>query len=228
MLPPPRILSLLPALILMSCVTSGVQRRSAIVPNQAIALARQYGLVDVRTAVPDISVDLRYATRHNVVRRPVYPANMPCLLRASTVAHLKKAQASLRRQGYGLRIWDAWRPQEAQQVLYAHGGGTGMFLDPRTGWSRHCGGISLDATLVDLEGHEQRLPTYFDEDLQKASSNARPRDPVILRNLEILHRAMREAGFTPLEGEWWHFDDADYLHEPVSVIRAADLGMVIR
>jgi beta-N-acetylhexosaminidase/D-alanyl-D-alanine dipeptidase len=51
---------------------------------------------------------------------------------------------------------------------------------------------------------------------------------VILRNLEILHRAMREAGFTPLEGEWWHFDDADYLHEPVSVIKAADLGIVIR
>ncbi len=223
-----RFVLLLSAFGLVSCSTADLERRSAIVPSRAAQRARSYGLVDVRAAVPDIAVDLRYATSRNVAGRPIYPRNMPCLLRTSTVARLKQAQAALRQQGYGLRVWDAWRPPEAQQVLYAHGGRTGMFLDPHSGWSRHCGGISLDATLVDLAGNEQRLPTYFDEDLGKAASTARPSDPVIQRNLGILHKAMREAGLTPLQAEWWHFDDEDFLRNPVPVITATNLGIVIK
>lgn len=223
-----RLIALLPAFVLISCSTAGLERRSAIVPSRAIAKARQYGLHDVRSSIPDIAVDLRYSTRQNVAGRAIYPANMPCLLRHSTVERLKVAQAALRLQGYGLRIWDAWRPPEAQQVLYSHGGRTGMFLDPGTGWSRHCGGVSLDATLVDAEGREQQMPTYFDEDLEKASSLERPADPLVRRNLDILHKAMREAGLRPLPKEWWHFDDEDFLYDPVPVITAANLGIVIR
>lgn len=205
-----------------------MQRRSAIVPSSAIAKARRYGLVDVRTAIPDISVDLRYATAQNVTGRPLYPKNMPCLLRASTVERLKQAQSTLRSQGYGLRVWDAWRPPEAQQQLYHHGGSTGMFLDPRVGWSRHCGGISLDATLVDLEGRELPMPTYFDENLEKASSHALPQNPQVRQNLFILHQAMRDAGLKPLDAEWWHFDDVDFLYGSVPVISGASLGIQIQ
>jgi zinc D-Ala-D-Ala dipeptidase len=215
-------------LYLTSCTAGPSERRTAIVPHQAIAKARAYGLVDVREAIPDIVVDLRYATAQNVAQRPIYPRLMPCLLRASTLERLKKAQATLRLQGYGIRIWDAWRPPEAQQVLYANGGRTGLFLAPSTGWSRHCGGISLDATLVDRDGREQRMPTYFDEDLEKAASTSRPNDPEVQRNLERFHQAMRSAGLKPLDGEWWHFDDEDYLRNPVPVITAASLGIVIQ
>lgn len=212
-------------LLSASCTTGSLERRSAIVPNSAIAKAHAYGLVDVRSAVPDISVDLRYATKHNVTQRPIYPRNMPCLLRASTLARVQQAQATLRAQGYGLRIWDAWRPPEAQNLLYQHGGKTGMFLAPSVGWSRHCGGISLDATLVDLHGNEQRLPTYFDENLHAASSNLLPSDPLIRHNLVTLHQAMEAAGLKPLAGEWWHFDDIDFLYGSVPVITAAALGI---
>jgi len=221
-------LLLLPLLLPLSCTTGTFERRSAIVPSRSIALARQYGLVDVRAAIPDIAVDLRYGTRRNVARRAIYPPEMPCLLRASTVERLRKAQATLRAQGYGLRIWDAWRPPEAQQVLYRHGGGTGMFLDPRVGWSRHCGGVSLDATLVDLYGVEQRLPTYFDEDLGRAGSYQTPADPAIRRNLQILHGAMRGAGLVPLQAEWWHFDDRDYLNAPIPVVYGRSIGVNVR
>jgi hypothetical protein len=219
--------NLLILLYLSACSSGPTERRSAIVPHQAISKALTYGLVDVRAAIPDIVIDLRYATAQNVAGRPIYPRHMPCLLRASTVERLKNAQASLRLQGYGIRIWDAWRPPEAQHVLYSHGGRTGLFLAPSTGWSRHCGGISLDATLVDQDGREQRMPTYFDEDLEKAASTIRPNDPEVQRNLDLLHHAMRRAGLKPLPGEWWHFDDEDFLHHPVPVITAASLGMVI-
>lgn len=220
-----RFLTLLPCLWLMSCGSTAWERRSAIVPSRAIEKARQYGLHDVRASIPGIAVDLRYCTARNVAGRPVYPANMPCLLRASTVKRLQQAQAALQAQGYGLRIWDAWRPPEAQQVLYAHGGRSGMFLDPDAGWSRHCGGISLDATLVDLEGREQRMPTYFDEDLGHAASTQQSSDPLVQKNHTLFHQAMRAAGLIPLPAEWWHFDDEDFLRNPVPVITAAQLGI---
>jgi zinc D-Ala-D-Ala dipeptidase len=208
---------LLSILLLSSCAMGPI----------TMAKAREHGLIDVRQAIPDISIDLRYSTRHNVTGRPLYPRNMPCLLRPSTVERLKEAQTTLRAQGYGLRIWDAWRPSEAQEKLYSHGRSTGMFLDPKVGWSRHCGGVSVDATLVDAKGRELPMPTYFDENLDRAASDLMPRDPIVRRNLRTLHNAMRGAGLLPLPSEWWHFDDADYLQNPVLVIRGKDLGIEI-
>ncbi len=211
--------------LLVSCAVT--ERRSAMLHGRVVEKAVQYDLVDVRQAVPDIGIDLRYATAQNVTGQPLYPRHMPCLLRSMTVERLKQAQASLRIQGYGLRIWDAWRPPEAQERLYAHGGGTGMFLDPRTGWSRHCGGVSLDATLVDAAGRELKMPTYFDENLEQASSARVDPDPVVRGRLSILHAAMRRAGLIPLEGEWWHFDDQDHLHDPVPVVWGREVGVQI-
>lgn len=187
--------------------------------------ARRQGMVDLRRSIPGISVDLRYATAQNVTRRPLYPPDMPCLLRASTAAKLKKAQTHLRAQGYGLRIWDAWRPMEVHQRLYDQGAHTGLFLHPRSGWSRHCGGVSVDVTLVDRQGREQPMPTYFDEDLFQASSTRPSPDPIRRQNRAILHQAMIAAGFQPLPAEWWHFDDLDFLYHPVPVIKAQDIGV---
>ena len=183
------------------------------------------GLVDVRRMVPNVVVDLRYGTTDNVTGKALYPPDMPCLLRASTAQKLKKAQRRLRSQGYGLKIWDAWRPTEVHQRLYRQGAGTGMFLDPNRGWSRHCGGISVDATLVDKHSQELPMPTHFDEDLHRASSHEQPKDPTIRRHLSVLHEAMTAAGFKALPGEWWHFDDVDFLYRPIPVIKAADIGV---
>ena len=100
-------------------------------------------------------------------------------------------------------------------------------IDPSGGWSRHCAGISVDATLVDAEGREQAMPTYFDENLAAAASDTRHPDPAVRRNLRLLHDAMEEAGLKPLPGEWWHFDDLEFLYTSIPVIWARDLGIVL-
>lgn len=179
----------------------------------------------MRRSIPRIQVDLRYTTVQNITGKPIYPAKMPCLLRASTTEKLKKAQALLHAQGYGLKIWDAWRPLEAHRRLYEHGAKTGMYLDPLRGWSRHCGGVSVDVTLVNRQGEEMRMPTYFDEDLHHAASSQTPSDPEIRQNLALLQGAMKAAGFAPLPGEWWHFDDLDFLYRSIPAIRAKDIGL---
>lgn len=212
------------ATVLASCAAPE-QRRSALVPSRSIELAGKYDLVDVRAFIPDIAIDLRYATSRNVTNRAIYPARMPCLLRIETAEKLKTAQALLRAQGYGLRIWDAYRPPEVQEELHQHGGSTGMFLSPETGWSRHCGGIAVDLTMVDAGGTEQRMPTYFDEDFANASHHYRGNDPVVRRNLQILKDAMTQAGFAQLESEWWHFDDGDYVSNPQPVVFGHQLAI---
>jgi D-alanyl-D-alanine dipeptidase len=186
--------------------------------SRTLELARERGLVDVRKAIPGITIDLRYATADNVTGQPIYPSHMPCLLRTETAEKLKRAQAILHAQGYGLRIWDAYRPPEAQETLHKAGGSTGMFLSPNAGWSRHCGGIAVDLTLVDAQGNQQRMPTGFDQDFAHAGINYRGSDPVVAQNLRILQAAMKQAGFIQLESEWWHFDDAEYLNNPQPIV----------
>lgn len=226
LVPPFSRLALLILLLAASC-SHREERRSALVPSQAIERARRYDLVDVREMIPGIAVDLRYGTSRNVAGRRLYPAHMPCLLRRATAEKLRLAQALLAAQGYGIRIWDAYRPPEVHLILLHHGGHTGMFQTMDDGWSRHCAGISVDATLVDSRGREMRMPTYFDEDFEHAKLAYDGADPVVRQNLAIFQQAMRRAGFTAVTSEWWHFDDPDFSGDGQPVIHASKLGIPI-
>lgn len=218
--------------LILDETTGIVTRRGGHSPLPAggspLELARHFALTDVRKAIPGISIDLRYGTPDNVAGRPLYPKHMPCLLRVETMEKLKTAQAILRAQGYGIRIWDAYRSPEAQEVLHQAGAHTHMFLSPETlGWSRHCGGIAVDVTLVDVNNHEQRMPTGFDAGLQNAASDYRGGDPLVAKNLQILQKAMQQAGFTQVTAEWWHFDDGDFVRNPQPIIYGHQLGLFI-
>lgn len=190
--------------------------------------ARSYDLVDVRAFIPGISIDLRYTTPENVTGRPLYPGRMPCLLRRETALKLKIAHETLRAQGFGIRVWDAYRPPEAQEKLHKAGASTHMFISPETmGWSRHCGGIAVDVTLVNGSNEEQRMPTGFDAGLHNASAKYQGSDPEVARNLELLQRAMLRAGFEQVRAEWWHFDDGDFVNNPQPVIFGHELAITV-
>ena len=220
-------LATLPAALLLGSCGSPVRTTKSAVPADVRRRARRAGLIEVRQLAPNLSIDLRYTTANNVTGRPIYPADMPCLLRRSTAERLAVAQANLRAQGYGLRIWDGWRPPEAHQRLHDHGASTGMFIDPVGGWSRHCAGVSIDATLIDASGKEVTMPTYFDENLEAAASDTRHPDPVVRGHVKLLHDAMQTAGLQPLPGEWWHFDDLEFLYTSIPVVWGRDLGIVL-
>ncbi|MDB6117079.1 MAG: D-alanyl-D-alanine dipeptidase [Verrucomicrobiaceae bacterium] len=204
-----------------------VERRSAIVESPAGLLAAQHGLVDMRTYLPDVSVALKYGTSQNITHQPLYPANMPCLLRATTAMKLRRVQEALRPLGFAIRIWDAWRPPEVQLELMRQGGGTGMFLDPRVAWSRHCSGVAVDLTLIDLEGREQRMPSPHDENSDRAYFQYSGDDPVVRQNLAVLQQVMQANGFTTIALEWWHFDDNTCWSHPQPEVYAKDIGLAL-
>ncbi len=162
-------------------------------------------MVEVAAVCPSIVVELRYATARNVTGRPIYPPHARCLLRRSVALRLKKAQEELQTHKVGLKIWDAYRPAWAQQILWDAIRNPEYVGEPARGGSLHTFGVGVDVTLVDAKGRELPMPTDFDDFTPAASRTYRGQDPVIAANLRMLQTAMDHAGFWVLRDEWWHF-----------------------
>ncbi|MEA3187667.1 MAG: zinc D-Ala-D-Ala dipeptidase [Chthoniobacter sp.] len=161
-------------------------------------------LVDLHAVDPTIVIDLRYATPHNVTGRPLYPPGTPCLVRAGVAQRLRAAQYVLRRQGLGLKVWDAYRPLAAQRRLFDAVKMSEFVADPASGGALHSWGVAVDATLVDAHGRDVPMPTDFDDFSKTASMHYAGGDRRVWKNLATLQHAM-SPGFYGMHGEWWHF-----------------------
>lgn len=184
-------------------------------------------LVDVKTVDPTIEVELRYAGTNNLLRRPLYPARMPALLRPEVVARLLDAQSYLRARGFRLKIWDAYRPKAAHDQLWANLQYTDYVANPADGrGSLHTWGVAVDATLAYANGKEATMPTDFDDFTPAAMLRYIGPDPYVRNNLHILQSAMARAGFYGLRTEWWHFIAKDWqkyraIPDPMNVSRGS-------
>lgn len=164
--------------------------------------------VRVLDYIPDMQVDLRYATADNFTGEVIYPFT-DAYLRYGTVEKLAAAQESLQAQGYGLLIWDAFRPVSAQFALWEICPDSRYVADPNKGFSSHSRGNTVDVTLVSLDGGAVSMPTNFDDFSAKADRDYSDVDGEAASHAAVLERAMTEAGFRPYSGEWWHFSDVE-------------------
>jgi D-alanyl-D-alanine dipeptidase len=171
--------------------------------------------VDIKSVDKTIAIDLRYASSNNVARRPLYPPGTPALVRASVAERLVIVQDYLRKKGYGLKIWDAYRPQASQEKLWEVTHNRSYVSDPKEGrGSMHIRGAAVDATLVDAEGRDLAMPTDFDSFTPAALLEYKGADPIVRGNLKLLQKAMAHGGFYGLRTEWWHFCAPDWKHYP--------------
>ena len=165
-------------------------------------------LVDVQRVDSAILVDLRYGTANNFSGAPLpgYAANR-AYLRAEAAAALALAAADLRREGYGVKIYDAYRPVRASDAMVQWAQRTGRTDLLRDGYiaarSRHNLGAAVDLTLVNVAGQEMPMGTAFDTFSRAAwTKNA---SGVIAKNRQKLKTAMERQGFANYPNEWWHF-----------------------
>lgn len=171
--------------------------------------------VDIKTVDKTIVIDLRYASSNNVAHRPLYPPGTPALVRASVAQRLGIVQEYLRKKGYGLKIWDAYRPQSTQEKLWQTTHNRSFVADPSEGrGSMHIRGAAIDATLVDAAGRDLPMPTDFDSFTPAALIEYKGRDPIVRGNLKLLQKAMAHGGFYGLRTEWWHFCVPDWKYYP--------------
>ncbi|MBI5495226.1 MAG: M15 family metallopeptidase [Deltaproteobacteria bacterium] len=170
-------------------------------------------LVDVTTVVPDLVLDLRYASENNFLKRRLYPVAR-CLLRREAAERLKVAADLLRKQGYRVKAWDCYRPHRVQKVMWEAHPVRGYVAPPQPG-SVHNRGGAVDVSLADLEGRDVEMPTDFDDFTTRANLHSARHTPIAVERRKVLRDAFEAAGFRGIRSEWWHFESQDAERFPV-------------
>lgn len=161
----------------------------------------------VKKYIPDIYVELRYATENNFTGVKIYDFT-EAYLRYGTVKKLAQVQKELKQQGYSLKIWDAYRPFEAQQKLWEVYPDPNYVANPANGMKKHNLGGTVDITMVAADGTVISMPTEFDDFSLKADRDYSDiEDEEAVKNVMILQNAMENNGFTGYQGEWWDYSD---------------------
>lgn len=161
----------------------------------------------VNKYIPDIYVELMYATDNNFTGVRIYGFT-DAYLRYGTVKKLANVQKELKEQGYSLKIWDAYRPFEAQQKLWEVYLDPNYVANPANGMKKHNLGGTVDITMVAADGSIIPMPTEFDDFSLKADRNYSDIDnEEAVNNVMILQNAMENNGFTGYQGEWWDYSD---------------------
>jgi zinc D-Ala-D-Ala dipeptidase len=186
--------------------------------------------VFVDEVVSGIRWDAKYATWDNFTGKPVdgYVANRIVGTRALCAA-LEKARDKAATIGFGLLLWDGYRPQRAVARFlrwaqepedgrtklrhYPNIERTEMFengyVAAKSGHSR---GSTVDLTLYDLATGEL-APMGGDHDLMDSISHhgAKRITQVEAKNRQYLCAIMASCGFSAYDCEWWHYT---LKHEP--------------
>jgi len=162
-------------------------------------------LVNIVDVIPDIKLDIRYATPNNFTGEQIYTDPL-AFARKPLVESLALVQNSLRKYGLGLVVFDAYRPYSATVKFYEVYPDTNFVASPWKG-SRHNRGAAVDVSLVVLEtGEEIQMPTGFDDFSDAANPNYSNLPDNVIKNRALLINEMQNHGFQVYPYEWWHFD----------------------
>ncbi|KAF1032717.1 MAG: D-alanyl-D-alanine dipeptidase [Pseudomonas sp.] len=170
-------------------------------------------LVEIAPPEYPVEVDLIYATADNLAGVAIY-RNARCLLHAEAAECLRKASQFARQAGYTLRIYDAYRPAYAQQLLWQALPDPNYVRDPRLG-SHHTRGVAVDLTLLDEHGEPLDMGTAFDAMEPKSHPFYPDLPPHVQRNRLLLLGIMLGAGFKAIATEWWHYELPDAENFPL-------------
>lgn len=166
-------------------------------------------LVEIKKYIPDIQLDIRYATTNNFTKQAVY-TEARAFARLPVVLALVKAQRQLNKKGLALKIFDAYRPYSVTVKFYDIATDKNFVADPKTG-SRHNRGCAIDLTLISVKsGKELRMPTPYDSFAPEASPGFDDLPKKAKANRDLLIDVMERNGFHVLNNEWWHFDFKDW------------------
>lgn len=163
-------------------------------------------MVELKKLIPSIVYDLRYGTTNNFMHRLMYqPPSNTTFLRLPAAKALAKIQKELNSKGYGLKIFDAYRPYSVTVSFWELVHDERYVANPTKG-SGHNRGLAVDLTLIDLKtSKELDMGTGFDNFTDSAHHSFIQFPPVVLRNRMLLKTTMEKYGFTALETEWWHY-----------------------
>lgn len=217
--------------VVVSCVSS-CKKESA----KGVSPADNSQFVNITDVIPDVILEIRYFGTYNFVGTRIDGYEAPtALLTRQAADSLKAVSDDLKRMGFRLKIYDAYRPQKAvdhfvrwakdvndtvmKRYFYPDLDKSMLFpqeyIIERSGHTR---GSTLDLTLFDMDKEKEAdMGGTFDwfgkESHPDFCGNPdtfeyQPSDSLTaeqFNNRMILRRAMMRHGFKPLHTEWWHF-----------------------
>ncbi len=168
-------------------------------------------LVEITKEDHDVEIDIRYATENNFTGKPVYRKPL-CFLNPAAEQKFSVAINLAKQIGLRFKIFDAFRPTEAQWKLWAHTPDPNFLADPTKG-SPHSRGAAIDLTLIDSSGKELDMGTEFDAFTELSHHGNVEISKEAQQNRIILLGIMTAAGWDFYRNEWWHyqlFNSRDY------------------
>ncbi len=145
-------------------------------------------------------------------------------LRLPAAQALLAVEQELKPLGYGLKIYDGYRPYRVTVAFYEAWHDTNFVASPYTG-SRHNRGCAVDLTLINLStGKELTMPTPYDAFTKQAAATwTEGLSKEAIDNKLRLQDVMLKHGYFIFPSEWWHFDFAGWEDYPVTDITFEDL-----
>ena len=186
---------------------------------------RQPDLVELVKLDPTVKLDIHYASDNNFMGAPFYTQARAFLQRLAAEA-LVRANRKLHEQGYGLLIFDAYRPWYVTKMFWD---GTPAedheyVADPSQG-SKHNRGCAVDLTAYDLRTAQPLdMPSTYDEMSERAHSDYAGGTPQQNANRALLRNDLEAEGFTVNPEEWWHFDYRDWQLYPIMNVAFEELS----
>lgn len=174
--------------------------------DQTINLDSNKQMISLSKLIPDIAVELVYASTNNFTHQALYPPKTnDTYLRLPAAKALQKAQAKLSAKGYGLKIFDAYRPYSVTEKFWQLIHDERYVANPAKA-SGHNKGAAVDLTIIDLMTKKALdMGTGFDNFTDSAHHTFTGLPPQVLANRKLLKKTMIKYGFKPLETEWWHY-----------------------
>jgi D-alanyl-D-alanine dipeptidase len=180
--------------------------------------------------IEDCIVDQKYWSRDNFVGAQIDGYERPLVVMTIEAAQGSvKAADRLRKQGFFIKFFDAYRPQRAvnhfvrwgadlhdlrrKPIHYPYVDKAQVFaLGYVAEKSAHTRGAAVDLTLVDMQTYlEVDMGTIFDFMDPRSHTGSPGLSPAQEQNRRILRDAMEASGFVRNPDEWWHYH---LVHEP--------------
>lgn len=188
------------------------------------------GFVYVKDVIPEILVDMRYYGSNNFMGKPAsgYNANV-AILSEKAAKSLRKVQRAMENDGFGLILYDAYRPASAVADFVTWAGDLEDDATKETYYpnleksvileqgfiarkSAHSRGSTVDLSVVNLEGGTLLdMGCPFDFFGEEADPDWKGVTEAQAANRRLLRNAMEKEGFRISTIEWWHFS---YINEP--------------
>jgi len=177
------------------------------------------GLVDINNLDTTIEVELKYSTKDNFMGYDMYGDFDKAYLQKDVAEKLVNAEKCLSKtkSGYRLIVYDAARPRSIQKKMWdtlkmPFSEKIKYLANPKTG-GLHNYGAAVDISIMDEKGKPLDMGTSYDFLGALASTknemkmlNENKLTQLQINNRKLLRSAMLNAGFYPIESEWWHFN----------------------